>query len=33
VAYKTDYAIRRGYDIMIDNIKAFVEGKPINIVN
>jgi D-3-phosphoglycerate dehydrogenase len=33
VAFKTDYALKRGYDIMIDNIEAFVEGKPINIVN
>lgn len=33
VAYKTDYAIKRGYDMMIDNIEAFVQGKPANIVN
>ena len=33
VAYKTDYAVRRGYDIMIDNIEAFVKGSPINVVN
>ena len=33
VAYKTDYALMRGNDIMIDNIEAFVKGKPINLVN
>jgi phosphoglycerate dehydrogenase-like enzyme len=33
VAYNTDYALMRGNDIMIDNIEAFVKGKPINIVN
>ncbi len=33
VAYKTDYALQRGYDIMIDNVEAFIRGKPINIVN
>lgn len=33
VAYKTDYALMRGSDIMIDNIEAFVKGRPINLVN
>ena len=33
VAYNTDYSIKRGYDIMIDNIESFVKGKPINLVN
>jgi len=33
VAFKTNYAIGRGFDMMIDNIEAFVKGKPINIVN
>jgi len=33
VAFKTDYALKRGYDIMIDNIEAFVKGNPANIVN
>jgi len=33
IAYKTDYAIKRGYDIMIDNIEAFIKGRPMNIVN
>lgn len=33
VAFNTDYALMRGNDIMIDNIEAFVKGKPINIVN
>ncbi len=33
IAFKTDSAIERGYDMMIDNIEAFVEGKPTNIVN
>jgi phosphoglycerate dehydrogenase-like enzyme len=33
VAFKTDYGQKRGYDIMVDNIEAFVKGKPINIVN
>ena len=33
IAWKTDYAIRRGYDILIENIAAFVSGKPTNIVN
>ncbi len=33
VAAKTDYAIKRGYDMMIDNIEAFVKGKSTNIVN
>lgn len=33
IAYKTDYALMRGKDIMIDNIEAFVKGNPINIVN
>ncbi|MBI2145976.1 hypothetical protein HYU22_01390 [Candidatus Woesearchaeota archaeon] len=33
IAYKTEYAIKRGYDVMIDNIEAFVKGKPQNIVN
>lgn len=33
IAYKTDYGIKRSFDILIDNIEAFVKGKPINIVN
>ncbi|MBI4020551.1 MAG: hypothetical protein HY367_04415 [Candidatus Aenigmarchaeota archaeon] len=33
VAYKTDYALKRGRDMMIDNIEAFIKGEPINIVN
>ncbi len=33
VAYKTDYALMKGNDMMIDNIDSFVKGKPINIVN
>jgi D-3-phosphoglycerate dehydrogenase len=33
VAYKTDYGIKRSFDIMIDDIEAFAKGKPINIVN
>ncbi len=33
VAYKTDYAIKHGYDMLIENIAAFVKGKPKNIVN
>ncbi|MDP2925668.1 MAG: NAD(P)-dependent oxidoreductase [Nanoarchaeota archaeon] len=33
IAYKTDYSTKRGHDIMVDNIEAFIKGKPINIVN
>ncbi|VVB77472.1 Glyoxylate reductase [uncultured archaeon] len=33
IAYKTDYAMKRGYDLMIDNIEAFVAGNPKNVVN
>lgn len=33
VGSKSDYAIKRGYDMMIDNVEAFVKGKPINLVN
>ena len=33
VAWKTDYAVRKSYDIMIDNIEAFINGSPINLVN
>ena len=33
VAWKTDYAVRKSYDIMIDNIEAFIKGSPINLVN
>ncbi len=33
IAFKTDYALKRGYDIMIDNIETFVAGNPANIVN
>ena len=33
IAYKTDYGIKKSFDIMIDNIEAFVKGKPINLVN
>lgn len=33
IAYKTDYGINKSYDILIDNIEAFVKGKPINLVN
>lgn len=33
VAWKTDYAVRKSYDIMIDNVEAFVKGSPINLVN
>lgn len=33
IAYKTDYALMKGNDIMIDNIEAFVKGKPTHIVN
>jgi glycerate dehydrogenase len=33
VAFKSDYGQRRAYDIMIDNIEAFVNGNPQNVVN
>jgi phosphoglycerate dehydrogenase-like enzyme len=33
VAFKTDHAINKGRDMLIDNIEAFVKGKPINLVN
>jgi phosphoglycerate dehydrogenase-like enzyme len=33
VAFNSDYATKRRYDIMIDNIEAFIKGKPQNIVN
>ncbi len=33
IAFKTDYAINKGRDMLIDNIEAFIKGKPINIVN
>lgn len=33
VAYNSHYAIKRGYDMQIDNIEAFVNGRPINITN
>lgn len=33
VAFKTDFAVSCGYDIMIDNIEAFLKGRPQNIVN
>ena len=33
VAYNTDYAKWKGYEMQIDNIEAFLKGNPINIVN
>ena len=33
VAYNTDYAQWRGKEMQIDNIEAFVKGRPINITN
>jgi phosphoglycerate dehydrogenase-like enzyme len=33
IAWKTDYAVRKSYDIMIDNVEAFVKGNPTNLVN
>jgi phosphoglycerate dehydrogenase-like enzyme len=33
VAFNSDYAAKRKYDIMIDNIEAFIKGNPTNIVN
>jgi len=33
VAWKTDYAVRKSYDIQIDNVEAFIGGNPINLVN
>jgi phosphoglycerate dehydrogenase-like enzyme len=33
IAWKSDYAVRKGFDIMIDNIEAFIRGSPANLVN
>lgn len=33
IAYKTNYGIKKSYDILIDNIEAFIKWKPINLVN
>lgn len=33
VAFNSDYAVKRKYDILIDNIEAFLQGKPQNLVN
>lgn len=33
VAYNTDYSVWKGYEIQIDNVEAFIKGKPLNLVN
>lgn len=33
VAFNSDYATKRKYDILIDNIESYIEGKPKNLVN
>jgi glycerate dehydrogenase len=33
VAWKSDYAVSKSYDTLIDNIQSFIEGSPRNLVN
>ena len=32
IAYKTDATARRQYDMMIDNVEAWIKGHPVNLV-
>ena len=33
IAYQSDVTVRTSNDMLIDNVEAWIKGKPINVVN